>query len=82
MGCPVARGATTTSAADWRPRMSPPSPSAASSADSSRLARSPSPARKASIIASGTVGRSIMLACAETPSATRWPASRMQRAPV
>ena len=44
---------TTSSAADWRPRTSPPSPCAACSAASSRAARSPVAASNAADIAAG-----------------------------
>lgn len=47
-----------------------------------RSARSPAVVPYAASIASGTVGRSIMFACTETPSPVRWPASAMHRAPV
>ena len=72
----------TRSAADWRPRMSPPAASAASSAPSSRAASEPASAAKAVAIASGTPGSSIMLACTVKPSPMTWPACTMHSLPV
>ena len=65
---------TTTIAADWRPRTSPPSRSAACSAASIRRASGPAAASKASAIAGQTPGVPIMLACALKCAPATWPA--------
>ena len=75
-------GGTTSSAADWRPRTSPPSPSAASTAAISRSASSPSACSNAADIAAGTVSRSIMFAWHDQCAPTASPAHGMQSGPV
>ena len=59
---PVGSAWTTSIAADWGPRKSPPSASAASSAASKRRARVPAAASYARAMASQTVSRPIMFA--------------------
>ncbi len=65
-GLPVA--GTTRIAADWRPRMSPPARSAASSAASNLPVSEPAAALNASSIAGQTSCDAMMLAWQETPS--------------
>ena len=76
------RAARSTIAADWRPRTSPPSPSAASRAVSRRSESRPVALANASDIACGTVSRAIMLAWQLWRSPTTWPACAMQSVPV
>ena len=73
---------TTRIAADWRPRMSPPAASAASSASSRRGVSGPSAAVKASSIAGHTRSLAMMFAWQETPSPMACPANGMQPEPV
>ena len=74
----------TTSATDWRPRRSPPSASAASSASSIRSGRASSPGASAyaRAIAPGTVGRAMMFAWQLKPSPATSPACDMHPEPV
>ena len=69
-------------AADWRPRRSPPSRSAASSALSRRLVSDPPAALNASSMAGQTRSEAMMLAWQETPSPVTWPAYAMELEPV
>ena len=69
-------------AADWRPRTSPPSPSAASSAVINRSARSPVERSKAADIAAGTVSEAIMFAWQVQYAPVASPAHGMHSAPV
>ena len=64
---------TTTSAADWRPRMSPPSPRRPRAPPAGAPPGPPEAGGVGPTIASGTVSRSIMLAWALTASPTRGP---------
>ena len=73
---------TTTSAADMRPRASPPAASPAASVASSRWASGPEEAVKASAIAGHTSGERIMLACTAKPSPSWCPAWSMHSSPV
>ena len=82
-GTPSFSPGTTNSAADCRPRMSPPAASAASSASSRRSASGSRPVgSNAAAIASGTPSRAIMFAWHEKPSPATWPKCGMQPSPV